>query len=207
MAKRQENNYFQMLRELVDYADRAAKKLRASLTDFDPAKLTGQLEEMHAIEHTADLTNHGLTDKLVREFITPIEREDIASLAAQIDDITDEIEDVLLRVYMFNVRTLRPEMTRFLELIESCTGQLCELMTEFENFRRSKTIKEKIIRINDLEEQGDRLYREAIRGLYTTETSTEEKLVWTELFSCCERCCDACEHTSGMVEDVIMNNT
>ena len=167
MAKRQENNYFAMLGELVDYSAQAAQKLRECLTDFDPVRLPAQLEEMHAIEHAADLANHGLTDKLVREFITPIEREDIAALAAQIDNITDEIEDVLLRIYMFNIQMLRPELPRFLELIVSCTALLREVMTEFENFRRSKTIKEKIIGINDFEEQGDRLYREAIRALYT----------------------------------------
>lgn len=207
MAKRQENNYFVMLRELVSYSADAARKLESCLKEFDPARLPAQLDEMHEIEHSADLANHGLIDKLVKEFITPIEREDIASLAAQIDNITDEIEDVLLRVYMFNVQQLRPEMAQFLTLIVRCTALLEEVMDEFENFRRSHTIKEKIIEINDLEEQGDRLYREAIRNLYTNGASAEEKLVWTELFDCCERCCDACEHTSEAVGDVIMNNT
>ena len=94
------------------------------------------------------------------------------------------------------------------DLINALTdSELEEVMDEFENFRRSHTIKEKIIEINDLEEQGDRLYREAIRNLYTNGASAEEKLVWTELFDCCERCCDACEHTSEAVGDVIMNNT
>ena len=207
MAKHQENNYFKLLTELVDYGAQAARKLQDSLTGFSPEQLPAQLDEMHQIEHAADLANHDLNDKLVREFITPIEREDIANLAAQIDDITDEIEDVLLRVYMYNIRVLRPELEQFLKLIVDCTALLCEVMQEFENFRRSKTIKEKIIRINDLEEQGDRLYREAIRALYTQQTTAEEKLVWTTLFDCCERCCDACEHTSEAVEAAMMNNT
>ncbi len=207
MAKRQENNYFVMLRELVGFSVSAAQKLQMCLNEFDPDRLPAQLDEMHEIEHTADLANHGLVDKLVKEFITPIEREDIAALAAQLDNITDEVEDVLLRVYMFNVRTLRPEMSRFVELIVRCTTLLAEVMDEFENFRRSRTIKDKIIEINDLEEQGDRLYREAIRSLYAGDATVEEKLIWTELFDCCERCCDACEHTSESVENVIMNNT
>jgi len=207
MAKHQENNYFAMLSEQVSYSARAAELLQQIVDNFDPASLQMLLGEMHEIEHSADHANHTLTDHLVREFITPIEREDIAALAAQIDDITDEVEDVLIRIYMFNVQKLRPEMTQFVSLIVQCTAVLREVMAEFEDFRKSKTIKEKIIAINNLEEQGDKLYTSAIRRLFTGDAAADEKLVWTELFDCCERCCDACEHTSEAVGEVIMNNT
>ena len=150
---------------------------------------------------------HDLHDHLVREFITPIERDDITVMASRIDDITDAIEDVLLRVYMFNVRELRDEMLPFVELIVRCTQALQDGLREFANFRKSKTVREKIIEINNLEDEGDRLYLTAMRRLFADGATAEEKLVWTELFDCCELCCDACEDVSDAMSRVIMNNT
>ena len=140
----------------------------------------------------------------MREFITPIERDDITVMASRIDDITDAIEDVLLRVYMFNVRELRDEMLPFVELIVRCTQALQDGLREFANFRKSKTVREKIIEINNLEDEGDRLYLTAMRRLFADGATAEEKLVWTELFDCCELCCDACEDVSDAMSRVIM---
>ncbi len=207
MAKRQENDYFEMLKGLAAYCMRAALALQGTLQQFDVTLLPQQLQEMHTIEHEADQANHDLHDHLVREFITPIERDDITVMASRIDDITDAIEDVLLRVYMFNVRELRDEMLPFVELIVRCTQALQDGLQEFANFRKSKTVREKIIEINNLEDEGDRLYLTAMRRLFADGATAEEKLVWTELFDCCELCCDACEDVSDAMSRVIMNNT
>lgn len=68
---------------------------------------------MHEIEHSADLEAHEITKRLAKEFITPIEREDILLLVHKIDDITDCIEDVLLHMYMYNVRVIKEDAIKF----------------------------------------------------------------------------------------------
>ena len=75
---------------------------------------------------------------LVKAFITPIEREDIAALSHDIDEVTDKIEDVLIRVYINNVQQIRPEALRLLDTVIECCDALHELMQEFPNFRKSK---------------------------------------------------------------------
>ena len=81
MARKNENNYFTMFAEAVSYSCKAADMLKEDFTDFDPARLAVRIEEMHHIEHTADIAKHELMEKLMKEFITPIDREDILELS------------------------------------------------------------------------------------------------------------------------------
>jgi len=78
---------------------------------------------------------------------------------------------------------------------------------ELYNFRKSTLIKEKVVEVNGLEEEGDRLYTEAMRRLYTDEKDPVAILVWTTMYDRLEKCCDSCEHVADMVEQVIMKNS
>ena len=167
MARKKETDYFEAFVGGVNSACAAADMLCTVFDHYEPEALPGHIEAMHKIEHSADIAKHGTMEQLVREFLPPIDREDIMELSGTIDDVTDSIEDVLLRLYMFNIRTLRPEAQAFAQVIADCCAALKTMMEEFPNFRRSKTIHTQIVEINGLEEQGDKLYRRhahAVRG-------------------------------------------
>lgn len=206
MGKRQ-HNYYAMLKELVEYSAKAAVNLQEVLQNYDVQKLPERMDYMHSIEHAADQAKHEMTDLLVKEFITPIDREDIIALGQEIDNITDAVEDVLLRLYMFNVQMIRPDAFRFAELISACCTELIKVMSEFENYKKSSVIQSSIVEVNRLEEEGDQLYTKAIRSLYTSSYSPTEIYAWTAIFDHMEKCCDACEHTSEGVQMVIMKNS
>ena len=107
MGRKKNHDYFSMLVDGVSYACAAAEMLNEYLQDFEPEKLSHHIEEMHKIEHAADIAKHEMLQKLLKEFITTIDREDILELADVIDDVTDSLEDVLLRMYMYNITQLR----------------------------------------------------------------------------------------------------
>ena len=94
MIGKKDNNYFEMLAELVDYSCDAANLLNNTLVSFDASEIQEKIEEMHSIEHAADVKKHNMMEKLAKEFITPIERGDIIEMAHYIDNVTDAIEDV-----------------------------------------------------------------------------------------------------------------
>ena len=100
MSKKQDAYYFENFCACADCACQAAHLLHAWLQDFDPEHIHEKLDEMHAVEHAADEKKHEMLNVLARAFITPIEREDILLLSQELDDVTDAIEDVLLRLYM-----------------------------------------------------------------------------------------------------------
>lgn len=207
MLGKKENNYFEMLAELVDYSCDAANLLHNTLLNFDVNVIEEKINEMHTIEHTADIKKHDMMNKLSREFITPIERGDIVEIAHFIDNVTDALEDILARIYMFNIIEIKKEALDFSNVIIKNCNELKKIMKEFHNFKKSSEIHKLIVSINDLEEEGDRLYSSGIRNLYTTSKDPIELMTWTDTFKYFERCCDACEGVANLIESVIMKNS
>ena len=207
MAKKHEEYYFESFCTLMDFAGRASSFLLETINNFNVDTLEARMNGLHEIEHAADLAKHEVMEKLAREFITPIEREDIMDISQRIDDVTDTIEDVIRLMYMYDVRVLRPETTEFCALIHKCCVMTCSVLNEFSNFRKSKHIHGFIVDVNALEEDGDRLHNASIRKLCTESKDAVEILKWTKLFDCLEDCCDACEDVCDVVELVIMKNS
>ena len=206
MARKQ-NDYFEIFIKLVDYSCKAARLLINVMTDYRPEDLDIHMVQMHEIEHNADVGKHEMMEKLAREFITPIEREDIIDMANQIDNVTDAIEDVLMRLYMFNIMVIRKDALDVALLIEQCCNELKRALEEFGNFRKSKTLHNHIVEVNRLEEVGDKLYTEATRRLYVSEMDPIAVAAWTHVFHILEKACDSCEDVSDVIERVLMTNS
>ncbi len=181
--------------------------LKDALEDFDPARLKERLDSIHDVEHSGDAKRHEMLDHLAKEFLPPIEREDIVALSQNIDNMTDKVEDVMLRVYMNNVQKIEPNALKMTDVVIQCCSAVRDLLVEFKNFKRSKTLKQLIIRINDLEEESDRLFIESIRGLYTESVDPIRIIAWRDIYIYLERCADACEHVADVVESVVMSNS
>lgn len=207
MSNERNYNYFEKFIKLADYACQAAQMLNTTLENFNSKTLDERMNEMHEIEHAADLAKHELVNRLAKEFITPIEREDILAITDQLDDVTDFIEDVFMVMYMFNINSLRKEIFLFSEIISKCCLAIKNIFVEFVNFRKSSSINELIIAVNRLEEEGDKIYVNSVRNLFATSNDPIEIMKWREIFNRAEKCCDSCEHVSNSIEGIIMKNS
>lgn len=207
MAKKSDSFYFGNFYACADCAYQAAHLLERVMRDFDPLLIREKLDDMHKVEHAADEKKHEVLDALVKAFITPIEREDIILLSQNIDEVTDKIEDVLLRVYCNNVQKIRPEALELSRLVIRCCEEAKLMAQEFADFKRSKGLRDHIIRINTLEEEADQQFINSMRTLHTTCTDPIEIIVWREIFLYLEKCVDACEHVADTVESVVMKNS
>ncbi len=208
MAKKS-NFYFDSFVTMAQAACQAAELLHQILHGFDPEKLEGQRSKMHEIEHGADQVKHQMMEQLLREFLPPIEREDISAMAQSIDGVIDHIEEVLLRIYMYDIHTLREEAVQFSELIVRACRAMLLAMQEFPNYRKSSKIHEAVVQINSIEEEGDRLYISAGRRLYTDRAGSDPEALaaWMRVLDHLEDCCDACEHVADLTETVVMKNS
>ena len=208
MKKQHTNEYFEGFVLGMESACKAAEYLERLVESYDPEKLGEQVEEIHAIEHEADLNKHTLMQKLAKEFITPIEREDIILLLQQIDNVTDFIEDVVRKMFMYNAKSMRAEAQEFAAIIKQCCYESRDALKELPGFQRnSERLFQAIVKVNDYEEQGDRLHCAAMRRLYCENAESLERITWTKLFDWMEACCDACEDVMESVELVVMKNS
>lgn len=199
--------YFDNFAACTELSKKAASYLVKCLENYDPNSIEIMLVEMHKIEHTADQKKHEMNEALAKAFVTPVDREDLDMLSHNIDQVTDKLEEIIQKFYIYNVQSVNSAIVEFAKnLVRSCE-LLCSLMAEFENFKRSKKIRDYIIELNDVEEECDRLYLKSMRELTVNSSDVLTTISWREIFECFEACADACEHVSECVGSVIMKNT
>ena len=208
MSKKQDAFYFQNFIECAEAACSAAKLLKKTLNDFHIEKISDRISEIHQIEHSADEKKHLIVDKLAKAFIAPIEREDIVALSQNIDDITDKIEDVLIRIYINHIEEIQPDAISLMEVVLKCCEEVRNLLEDFADFKHSKTLKDHIIRINALEEEADQLFISSMHKLHANADKNPLHIIaWREIYEYLEKCSDACEHVADQVESVVMKNS
>ena len=207
MGSKQNSFYFENFIACAECSYKAAELLDSVMRNFDPSQMEKMIADMHEIEHAGDEKKHELTRVLAKAFITPIEREDIMVLGENIDEVTDKIEDVLLRMYCNNIRSIRPDALDFIGVVIKCCDELKNMLREFPKFKNSKKLHEHIVNINTLEEDADQMFISGMRNLHTTCDDPVTIIVWREIYIYLEKCVDACEHVADTVESVIMKHS
>lgn len=205
--KKQRLNYFDEFIKAIDYSIKCSNLLLENLQDFKKENMKENIEKMHTLEHEADEAKHEMTNFLLKDFLPPIEREDIINIAHRIDNITDLTEEVLISLDIFNVDYIEKNAIECAELLCKCCNSLRELLSKFNNFKKTDELKYKIIEINKLEEEGDRIYQKNIKNIYANKRDAIYIIIWTTIFNCFEECFDACESVADYIDTVIMKNT
>lgn len=199
--------YFENFAACTELSKKAALYLVNCLENYKPENIETMLKEMHEIEHNADVKKHEMNKALAKAFVTPVDREDLDMLSHNLDHVTDKIEEILQKFYIYNIQSVDPVAIDFAKKIVKSCNLLCELMEEFENFKRSKKIHSLIVALNDVEEECDNLYLTSIHELTKDKTDVLKVVSFVKIYDCFESCADACEHVSECVGAVIMKNT
>ena len=205
--RNKQNNYFEAFFNHADLSCKAAKEVADTLENFDPFSLPDAVERVHLIENQADIVKREIVAALSREFLPPIEREDIMQLADELDNVTDSVEDVLRGIYTYNITSIKPEAIDFVKLVCNICVALRETVEDFKGFRKSSTLQGRIIRVNDLEVEGDKLFTNAMRTLFVDASDPRVLLVWQNIFTSLEVCCDNCEHVADAIEAAVLKNS
>lgn len=207
MSKKNEDFFFSNFIESAAVSCEAAEMLKTVLCEFNINTLNANLSKMHEIENRGDATKHKMIHELVRAFITPIERDDIMKLSQKLDDVIDSIEDILIHIYMNNVTEIREDSIAFASLLIRCCNTTKQTLEEFRHFKKSKKLKELIIEINHIEEEGDAMYINSMRKLHSTTKDPLTVIAWRDIYEFFEGCCDACEDVADIVESIAIGNT
>ena len=204
--KKQEFNYFDEFIKNAKLAQEIVKTLREIIEEFNLNELEEKASTLHEIENKADENLHNLKNYLLKDFLPPIDREDILNIAHKIDDIIDGVDEIIIDMNIFNIDKIREEMILMLDLLVGTVNKTYELLVDFKNMKDLKLIREKAVEVNGLEEQGDRLFEKAIKDLYLGEKNVVEVLKWTNIFKAIENTYDACENVADCIEEVLMKN-
>ena len=115
--KKENMNYFDEFIKNSELAVEIVKTLRDIIDKFDVTKMQERAIKLHEIENQADENLHNLKDYLLKDFLPPIDREDVLSIAHQIDNIIDGIDEIIINMSIYNITSIRPEMKELLDLL------------------------------------------------------------------------------------------
>lgn len=204
---KRDEEYFNVFIRAVEYSSAASRLLQDMLSDYKTELVEERMHSVHKLEQLADDEKHEMMRMLAREFITPIDREDILELAHQLDEVTDHIDEAMTSFYMFHVSSPRKEALSFANTIFDCCTAMHKAIVEFKHFRKSQTLHDDIVALHTMREQADDLYTRALHELYSGDNDPVEVITWTEIFGRFERCSKSCEDVAKAVESVIMKNS
>ena len=156
------------------------------------------------IEHACDEITHNISTRLSRSFITAIDREDIHALATALDDVVDFIEALASAVVMYGVQEYTPFMRLFAGVIQQMSLELDLLVPTLD---RPKDLRTRLLKLHELEREGDEIYREAMGDLFRGKFEVHDVIVMKDLYENLEATVDRCQHVGDLVERIVIKNT
>ena len=207
MKNPRKTDYFLLFARQSAYCVQASQILKETLASPDLFRLPETVEKMHAVEREADTLRDTLTQSLLRDFLPPIDREDILALSGELDDVTDMVEETLREVYMFHIDTPQPDALPLSDVVRQSCEALHEAVQAFRHFKKTEKLRPLLSRVHVLEEKSDALYTESVRSLYGGTNDPRQLLRWTQIYGSLENCCDACAHAANVMQTVMFKNT
>ena len=165
------------------------------------------VDKMHAIEHRGDEINHNILNMLNESFITPFDREDIFSLAQNMDNIIDGIYMITNRFYLYKIFNPAEESKKMASIIENSAKAVCKVVNFLRSNKNMKDTLKQCVEINRLENMADEIRDEAISRILNDENANPILVIkQKELFEEAENVTDMCEHVANVVESIIVKN-
>ena len=153
-------------------------------------------------EHVCDERTRGIVDRLNRTFVTPLDREDIHSLAIKLDDVMDAIDAAAAVTRLYKIDRMRPGARRLADIVCESMDRITEALGALE--KRRPVVLEIAARVNQLEREADRVHQDAIVALFDEERDPIAVIKWKELFDFLEAATDRCEDVGNLLEGVVV---
>lgn len=195
-----DQQYFEMLTGVAARLVTASDLLGEAFAD--PKRAGEIVPRINEAEHEADRLVHELDERVGRAVVTPMDREDIHTLAHRLDDVIDLIDGTARRVGLFHVSGEVPVHARRLtEVLARSAEQLAEAVRDI---RKGKTLSMHLRSVKQLEEEGDALYHDGVGELFAGGRDPLDIIKWKELYDRLEEATDECEHTAQLVQSIAL---
>jgi hypothetical protein len=156
-----------------------------------------------ACEHDGDRLTHDVINRLNQTFVTPIDREDILQLASALDDIVDYTEEVADYLGLYKIEAPMAQAQRLAGVLRDATRQIAAAIPLMRDF---KDTREHMLEVHRLENEGDRITREAIASLFETGIDPMVVIRWKDIFERLENAIDSTERAAFILEGIVIKN-
>jgi uncharacterized protein len=201
MAPR-DREFFDLFEEAGGNILRAATLLEEMLREYpERADLA---RDILICEQEGDRITHDIIQRLNQTFVTPIDREDIYGLASALDDVVDYTEEVADYLGLYKIEAPFEQAQQLAAVLLQASRQISEAMPRLRGFR---DLSHYTVEINRLENDGDRITREAIAALFDNGIDPMVVIRWKDIYERLEAAIDATEHVANIVEGIVIKNS
>src|SRR6266540_3914978 len=184
-------NVVETARLLVEFLDRFPD---------DGSELVARIKDR---EHEGDRLTHEVVDLLNRTFVTPFDRDDMYRLAGALDDICDHVDEAADNIGLYGVKVIPDQAKQQAQVILRASMQLEEAVRRLDGF---KDVRTQLNELRTLEDEGDRLARDAIAGLFRSGQDPVSIIRWKDLHEQLEAAVDSCEYAADVLEAIVVKN-
>jgi predicted phosphate transport protein (TIGR00153 family) len=197
-----EREFFDLFDEAGGNILRAAGLLEQMLRDYpDQNELA---RDILICEQEGDRITHDIIQRLNQTFVTPIDREDIYALASALDDIVDYTEEVADYLGLYKIEAPMEQAQRLASVLHHSARQISEVMPRLRSF---KDVSHYTVEINRLENDGDRIVREAVASLFDNGIDPMVVIRWKDIYERLEEAIDSTEHVANIIEGIVIKNS
>ncbi|MDO4834666.1 MAG: DUF47 family protein [Bacillota bacterium] len=204
IGRKKEDVFFTMFRDFADTLDKMGSDFGKIINDYNNVERA--IADLKITETECDEKSHKILEILNESFITPFDREDIFTIANQLDDLADYIEDTASKFQIYDVDSLKDDAVEMGNLIDDATTQVKALFDTLPDSKKTNDAIKAIIEINRLENLGDAVFRRALGKLFRCCDEPIEVIKWKDLYETMEETLDACEHLADTVRGVVVKN-
>jgi uncharacterized protein len=197
-----DREFFDLFEEAGGNILRAASLLEEMLTHFPERNELAR--EILICEQDGDRITHDMMQRLNQTFVTPIDREDIHELGSALDDVVDYTEEVADYLGLYKIEAPMAQAQDLAKVLHAAARQIAEAMPRLRGF---KDISHYTVEINRLENDGDRIVREAIASLFDTGIDPMVVIRWKDIFERLEEAIDATERVANILEGIVIKNS
>jgi predicted phosphate transport protein (TIGR00153 family) len=194
--------FFELFEEAGQNIKHAADLLDRMLRNYPDSKDLAR--DILICEHEGDRITHDIITRLNHTFVTPIDREDILALASALDDIVDFTEEVADYLGLYKIEAPMDQAIRLAHVLLLASEQIAEAIPLLRGFR---DLSQHTVEVNRLENEGDRITREAVASLFQNGIDPMVVIRWKDLFERLEEAVDAAERVANILEGIVIKNS
>jgi predicted phosphate transport protein (TIGR00153 family) len=196
-----DRTFFDLFVEAGENTLRAARLLKEMLKNWPDEG--GLSRDILKAEQEGDRITHDILRRLNTSFVTPIDREDIYGLATQMDDIVDYTEEAADFLGLYQIEAPMEQAQHMAEVLVLSCEQLSGALGELRWF---KGLERYWIEIHRLENEGDRISRDAVASLFANGVDPMVVIRWKDIFDVLEQAIDATETAAHILEGIAIKN-
>ncbi len=196
-----DDQFFELFDQLAAHLATTARMLDALFGDA--AHVTEHVKAIKDIEHKADLLTATVNQRIDKSFITPIDREDIHTLASRLDDVIDLLDGTSRRFQMLHITHVLPPAKQLTGVLVRATTEIQAAVSEM---RQPPAVNQHVALIKHLEEEGDAIYHEAVGALFAGNPDPLDVIRWKEMYDTLERATDSCMGVAQVLQSISLKN-